>query len=111
LCEGREGKDFPVEADVRSRNGDNDPDWPSQCSLLQMRWSKAGQIHSAIFGVAPHVTSWQVARAWRTLAPLSRDDPNRKPGLRLARTPVGHPRLAQPVFRLCQDLAAPGSEP
>jgi hypothetical protein len=55
MCEGRGGQDFPIEADVRSRNGDNDPDWPSQCSL-QMRWSKAGQIHSAILGVAPHIT-------------------------------------------------------
>jgi hypothetical protein len=27
LCEGREGQGFPIEADVRSRNGDNDPDW------------------------------------------------------------------------------------
>jgi hypothetical protein len=62
------------------------------------------RTHTAIFSPSPCTCSSNLAVAHIAVA-------IQLPGLRLARN-TGWPfPIGQPVFRLCQDLAAPGTEP
>jgi hypothetical protein len=73
LCEGREGQDFPIEADVRSRNGDNDPDWAASVfSANEVVESGTNSLCHFRCSSARYLLAGRSA-----LTPLSRDDHNR----------------------------------